>query len=102
MRILAAINEALFLLRRLPIAYIDLVVPVDREEAFQLSRAGVQLTFDNLLRLQAILQEVADQLGDHPASIPVHGFWDGMDALNYEIIGESPFGRDDDQPADPA
>lgn len=75
--LLAAINEALFTLRRLPIPYLDLVVPVDREEAFRLSRAGVQLTFENLLRIQVILHDVVEQLGYHPAVIPVYGFWEG-------------------------
>lgn len=74
----------------------DRLLDVLRTCAFRLSRAGVGPTFEN----QTILHDVAEQLGDHPAVIPVYGFWDGPDAVNYETTGESPFGTSDDHPAE--
>lgn len=62
---LAAINEALFLVRRLPCEYFVLNVPVMPDEAVRLFGNGIQLGFDNLVRLQTLLWEVADRLGGH-------------------------------------
>lgn len=95
------INDALYQLRRLPCPYVDLSVPVTPAEAYRLSQQGIQLGFDGLLRLQGLLHECDEQLGDHPAALPLWWTWDGIaersDALTHRLTieGESRLTRED-------
>lgn len=73
------INDTLYRIRRMPVPYLELTVPVTPEEAYRLMQPGIQLGFDGLVRLQALLYECSEQLGDHPASIPLWWLWDGME-----------------------
>lgn len=94
---LAAINEALFLVRRLPCEYLVLTVPVMPDEAVRLFGNGIQLGFDNLVRLQTLLWEVADRLGDHPATMPVYTIWDALDSRSHQLIQEMTFKKEGEE-----
>lgn len=94
---LAAINEALFLVRRLPCEYLVLIVPVMPDEAVRLFGNGIQLGFDNLVRLQALLWTVVDRLGDHPATMPLHAIWDALDSRSHQLIQEMTFKKEGEE-----
>lgn len=93
---LSAMNNAFFLLRRFPCSYVELSVPVIPEEAVRLMMPGILLGYDNLVRLQSLLYEVANELGDHPATMPLYALWDALDSRSYELIREMTFGKDKD------
>jgi hypothetical protein len=90
---LAAVNEALFRVRRLPCEYLVLTVPVMPDEAVRLFGNGIQLGFDNLVRLQAFLWEVADRLGGHPATMPLYAVWDALDSRSHQLIQDMHLGK---------
>lgn len=94
---LAAINEALFLVRRLPCEYLVLTVPVMPDEAMSLFGKGIQLGFDNIVRLQTLLWEVADRLGDHPATMPLYAIWDALDSRSHQLIQEMTSGKNGEE-----
>lgn len=94
---LAAINEALFLVRRLPCEYLVLTVPVMPDEAVRLFGNGIQLGFDNLVRLQTLLWEVADRLGGHPATMPLYAIWDAFDIRSHQLIQEMTFKKEGEE-----
>ncbi|MCS6291729.1 MAG: hypothetical protein H8J66_01555 [Nitrospira sp.] len=94
---LAAINETLFLVRRLPCEYLVLTVPVMPDEAVRLFGNGIQLGFDNLVRLQTLLWDVADRLGDHPATMPLYAVWEALDSRNHQLIQDMHVGKEGEE-----
>ncbi|CAE6778717.1 hypothetical protein [Nitrospira defluvii] len=96
-RRLSAMNDVFFLLRRFPCSNVELSVPVTTEEAVRLMMPGIQLGYDNLLRLQSLLYEVANELGDHPATMPLYALWDALDSRSYELIREVTFGKEGEE-----
>ncbi|CAE6777841.1 hypothetical protein [Nitrospira defluvii] len=80
------INDTLYQLRRLPCPYLDLCVPMTPAEAYRLSQPGIQLGFDGLMRLQSLLHETSEQLGDHPAALPLLWVRDGIEERNAALM----------------
>lgn len=74
------------------------MVPVMPEEAKRLIMPGIRLDFENLARLQSLLYETADQLGSHPAAIPLYPLWNTLDRVRYDLTGDSPFGKRGEEP----
>jgi len=79
------INDTLYRTRRMPVPYLELVVPVTPGEAYRLTQPGIQLGFDGLVRLQSLLHECSEQLGDHPAALALWWCWDGMEERSHAL-----------------
>lgn len=94
---LSAMNDAFFLLRRFPCSYVELSVPVMPKEAMRLMMPGIQLGYDNLVRLQSLLHEVANKLGDHPATIPLYALWDALDSRSHQLIQDMHLGKEGEE-----